>query len=124
MTEKQNKLVALKGRQQKKKSQIEQYKKQAKKRLFIFSLIMSLLTLFFLEDSYKVFGTLERYVFIMLSILFGVVIIYNLIVFLLIRKRKKEIKRISRKMHMLMKLEKNAKKKKHSRSKDSEKHNS
>lgn len=122
MTEKQSKLVSLKGRQQKKKSQIESYKKQAKKRLFIFSLTLALLTLFFLDSSYKVFGTLENFVIIMLSILFGVVIFYNLIVFLLIRKRKKEIKRISRRMHRLMKLEKDGKKKEYSESEASKKY--
>ena len=66
-----------------------------------------LVTLYFLEDSYKVFGTLENFVIWSLSTLFSVLILYNLIIFLLIRKRKKEIKRINRRIHRLMKLKKN-----------------
>lgn len=106
MTGKQDKLRSLKSRQLEKKFQIEQYKQKAKKRLFIFSLLLVLLTLYFLEDSYKVFGSLENFVIISFSILFGVLIIYNVIVFLLIRKRRKEIKRINGRIHRLMKLEK------------------
>ena len=105
-----NKIYSLKNRQQEKKFQIEQYKQKTKKRLFIFSLTFSLIALYFLEDSYKVFGTLENYVIIYGSILFGVIILYNLIIFLLIRKRKKEIKRINVRIYRLMKLKKNDKK--------------
>lgn len=107
---KEDKIQSLKSRQVEKKFQIEQYKQKTKKRLFLFSLFFSLITLFFLEDSYKVFGDIETYLITFGSILFGVLIFYNLVVFLLIRKRRKEIKRINGRIYRLMKLKKNEKK--------------
>lgn len=106
MTGKQDKIRSLRSRTQEKKFQIEQYRKKAKRRMFAFSLVVVLFTLYFLEDSYKYFGTLENFVIISVSVLISVPIVYNLIVFLLVRKRKKEIKRINRRIHRMMKLEK------------------
>lgn len=111
VTGKEDKIQSLKSRQVEKKFQIEQYKQKTKKRLFIFSLTFSLITLYFLDDSYKVFGNIETYLIIFGSILFGVLISYNLIIFLLIRKRRKEIKRINGRIYRLMKLKKNEQKK-------------
>lgn len=101
-----DKINGLRSRQQEKKSQIERYKKNANKRMFIFSLTIALVTLFFLEDSYKVFGDIETFVTLSISILFSVVIGYYLVVFLLVKRRKKEIKKINGKIHRLMRLKK------------------
>lgn len=97
----------LKSLQLEKKFLIDTYKLKAKKRLFIFSLSVVLITLFFLEESYKTFGSMEVFVLISLSFMLSVIIIYYAVIFILIRQRRKEIKRINGKIYNLMKLDEN-----------------
>ena len=100
------KIKSLKHRQLEKNKQIEIYQTKSKKVMFWVSLVVSLTALFFLEDSYLVFGSLENFVILIGSILLTFILVYNAVVFLLIRKRRKEIKKINGRIFRLMKLKK------------------
>ncbi len=96
----------LKRLQIQKKAAIKALKKRMRKNILIFTVIMFVFSIASLEYAYKVFGGVNRMIYMMSAILLAFALAYYLYVRIRIHKKKKEIKAIKSKLYKLMKLEK------------------
>tara|TARA_R110001632_G_scaffold39718_11_gene99373 strand:+ start:549 stop:872 length:324 start_codon:yes stop_codon:yes gene_type:complete len=91
--------------QAQKKALIKRYKRKMRKHIFIFAIIVTVLSLFLLEFSYALFGDSIKFLFVFFTIFIVVILIYKMITVYRIKQRTREIKKLRAKLYYLMKLE-------------------
>jgi len=105
MTLKSKEIIRLKNIQKQKIEQIKKSQKRMWRHLFWLALATSFFVWYFLDKSYKVFGSSTKFVFSAFLILFLVAVGYFVWIWNLRKKNLKEIKSINNKLYRLMKLE-------------------
>jgi len=91
--------------QAEKKDLIKAYKKKMRKNIFLFAIVITILSLILLEFSYTLFGNSIIFLLVFFSILIVYIITYKMIVNYKIKLRTREIKKLRAKLYFLMKLE-------------------
>ncbi|MEQ6123409.1 hypothetical protein AAON49_04340 [Pseudotenacibaculum sp. MALMAid0570] len=105
MTGNSEKIKRLKQRQAEKRERIKAYKEKMKKHVFYLSIVIAAISIIFLENAYKVFGSAANFLITTLSIFVIFSTGYYVAVRFLTKQREREIKIIRSKLYRLMKLQ-------------------
>ena len=105
MTGNSKEIKKLKYQQAKKREVIKRYKKRVRKHLLILSIPFVAYILLYIDSAFKEFGSVTKFLIIVISILALLAAAYLLSVRYMIQQREREIKIIRTKLYQLMKLE-------------------
>tara|TARA_R110001632_G_scaffold63318_2_gene151396 strand:- start:57115 stop:57438 length:324 start_codon:yes stop_codon:yes gene_type:complete len=99
------KIAELRVIQAQKKKEIKSLKRRMRRNMFMFSLILVIISLILLEFAYFLFGDSVLFLLVILSILVVFLVTYKIIVTQKVKQKEDEIKKIRAKLYRLMKLE-------------------
>lgn len=104
MTGNSKKIFKLRSKQKRKKKNISRYKKRAKKHILLLTIPFVAYAFINLDNAFKQFGSVSKFLSILASILVGCILIYLVVMFYLIKQEQREIKIIRSKIYKLSKL--------------------
>ena len=104
MTGNSSEIKKLTFRQAKRRKNITRYRKRARKHIFILTIPFIAYVMINIDDAFKQFGSVTKFVAVILTILIAFILIYLMILTYFIRQEQREIKIIKNKIYKLMKL--------------------